>query len=81
MRYGVGGLVATIAIFFIPFLFFAYYMRNKKVKSYAIVGIGYVLIQLISSLSYHVLDFKFMASFYAMMICLLIGIMVNKLKP
>jgi hypothetical protein len=56
-------------------------MRNKQVKSYAIVGVGYVLIQSVSSLSYHVLDFKFMASFYALMICLLIGIMVNKLKP
>jgi O-antigen ligase len=80
VRYGVGGLVATIAIFFIPFLFFTYYIGNKQVKSYAIVGMGYVLIQSVSSLSYHVLDFKFMASFYAMMICLLIGIMVNKLK-
>lgn len=80
VRYGLGGLVATVGIFFIPLLFFAYYLRNKRVQSYALVGIGYVLIQSVSSLSYHVLDFKFMASFYAMMISLLIGIMVNKLK-
>lgn len=80
VRYGIGGFVATVAIFFLPFLFFANYLHNEKVKSYALVGIGYILIQSVSSLSYHVLDFKFMASFYALMISLLIGIMVNKLR-
>lgn len=80
VRYGIGGFVATVAIFFLPFLFFAHYLRNEQVKSYALVGIGYILIQSVSSLSYHVLDFKFMASFYALMISLLIGIMVNKLR-
>jgi O-antigen ligase len=80
VRYGIGGLAATIAIFFIPFLFFANYLRNEQVKIYALAGMGYVLIQSVSSLSYHVLDFKFMASFYALMICLLIGVMVNKLR-
>jgi O-antigen ligase len=80
VRYGIGGLLAIIAIFLIPFLFFAHCLRYKSVQSYAMVGIAYVLIQSVSSLSYHVLDFKFMASFYALMIALLIGITVNKLK-
>jgi O-antigen ligase len=80
VRYGIGGFVATVGIFLMPLLFFAYCLRYKTVQSYAMVGIAYVLIQSVSSLSYHVLDFKFMASFYALMIALLMGIAVNKLK-
>jgi O-antigen ligase len=80
VRYGIGGLVATIAIFLIPFLFFAHCLRYKSVQSYAMIGAAYVLIQSVSSLSYHVLDFKFMASFYALMISLLMGVIVSKLK-
>jgi O-antigen ligase len=80
VRYGIGGFVATVGIFLMPLLFFAYCLRYKSVQSYAMVGIAYVLIQSVSSLSYHVLDFKFMASFYALMIALLMGVVVNKLK-
>ncbi len=80
VRYGIGGLLAIIAIFLIPFLFFAHCLRYRSVQSFAMVGMAYVLIQSVSSLSYHVLDFKFMASFYALMIGLLMGIIVNKLK-
>lgn len=80
VRYGIGGLLAIISIFLIPFLFFAHCLRYKSVQSYAMAGIAYVLIQSVSSLSYHVLDFKFMASFYALMISLLMGITVNKLR-
>jgi O-antigen ligase len=80
VRYGIGGLLATIAIFLAPFLFFIHSLRYKSVQSYAMVGIAYVLIQSASSLTYHVLDFKFMASFYALMIALLMGVVVNKLK-
>jgi O-antigen ligase len=80
VRYGIGGLLAIIAIFLIPLLFFAHCLRYKSVQSFAMAGIAYVLIQSVSSFSYHVLDFKFMASFYALMIGLLMGIMVNKLK-
>jgi O-antigen ligase len=80
VRYGIGGLVATVSIFLMPLLFFAYCLRYKKVESYALAGIGYILIQSVSSLSYHVLDFKFMASFYALMIALLLGVIVNKVK-
>jgi O-antigen ligase len=80
VRYGIGGLLAIISIFLIPFLFFAHCLRYKSVQSIAMVGIAYVLIQSVSSLSYHILDFKFMASFYALMISLLMGITVNKLR-
>ena len=80
VRYGIGGFVATVSIFLLPLLFFAYCLRYKKVESYAMAGIGYILIQSVSSLSYHVLDFKFMASFYALMIAVLLGVIVNKIK-
>jgi len=80
VRYGIGGLVATMAIFFIPLLFFSYSLRYKEVKSFALAGIAYVLIQSVSSLTYHVLDFKFVSSFYALMISLLIGSIRNKVK-
>jgi O-antigen ligase len=81
VRYGVGGLLATIAIFFIPLIFFAYCLRyHKQVESFAMIGLAYVLIQSVSSLSYHVLDFKFMASFYALMVSVLIGVIINKVR-
>jgi len=80
VRYGIGGFIATVGIFLIPLLFFTYCLRYKKVESYAMAGFGYVLIQSASSLSYHVLDFKFVASFYALMISVLLGIIVNKMK-
>jgi O-antigen ligase len=80
VRYGIGGFIATVGIFLLPLLFFTYCLRYKKVESYAMAGIGYVLIQSASSLSYHVLDFKFVASFYALMISVLLGVIVNKMK-
>jgi O-antigen ligase len=78
VRYGIAGLLATIAIFLIPLLFFAHCLRYKSIQTYAMVGIAYVLIQSVSSLSYHVLDFKFMASFYALMISVLMGSIIKK---
>lgn len=80
VRYGIGGLLATLAVFLAPLVFFAYCLRFKSVASFAIMGLAYVLIQSVSSLSYHVLDFKFMASFYALMVSVLIGIMINQLR-
>jgi O-antigen ligase len=80
VRYGIGGFIATVGIFLIPLLFFTYCLRYKKVESYAMAGFGYVLIQSASSLSYHVLDFKFVASFYALMVSVLLGVIVNKMK-
>ena len=80
VRYGIGGFISTVGIFLLPLVFFTYCLRYKKVESYAMAGIGYVLIQSASSLSYHVLDFKFVASFYALMISVLLGVIVNKMK-
>jgi len=80
VRYGIGGLLAILAIFMVPLIFFAYCLRYKPVASFAMMGLAYVLIQSVSSLSYHVLDFKFMASFYALMVSVFIGVIINKLR-
>jgi O-antigen ligase len=80
VRYGVLGLISTVFIFLIPLSFFVYCIRKNLCIEYAGFGITYILIQSISSLSYHILDFKFMASFYALMIVIITGMIFEELK-
>jgi O-antigen ligase len=80
VHFGLLGLLSTTFIFVIPLFFFIYCMRKRVAVGYARFGIAYILIQSVSCLSYHVLDFKFMASFYALMIAILMGIMMSKFK-
>jgi O-antigen ligase len=80
VHFGVLGLLSTIFIFTVPALFFIYCLRQRVAVAYAQFGIAYILVQSISSLSYHVLDFKFMASFYALMISILMGVTMSKFK-
>jgi O-antigen ligase len=80
VRYGALGLASTILIFLLPLVFFIYCIRKNLCIDYAGFGITYILIQSISSLSYHILDFKFMASFYALMIAVVTGMIFEELK-
>lgn len=77
VHYGILGLASTILIFLIPLIFFSYCIFKNVSVRYARLGIAYVLIQSTSSLSYHILDFKFMASFYALMIVVISGMVLT----
>jgi O-antigen ligase len=80
VHFGILGLLSTIFIFVVPLLFFIYCLQKKVAVAYAQFGVAYILVQSISCLSYHVLDFKFMASFYALMISILMGLTMSKFK-
>ena len=73
VKYGVGGLLFTILVFAVPFLIFIYSKKRGLSCNLANLGLGYVIMAFISSMSYHILDFKFMTSFYAMMVSIIFG--------
>lgn len=75
IRSGIFGLLSAIFLFAAPFIIFFKNLKseNKSNKANAIVGISFVLCMFISSLSTEILDLKYTASFYALMIALLCG--------
>jgi len=74
VKYGIFGLFSSLSVFLLPLLFFLYcYIKNIK-KRLANIGIAIIFIQMISCLSHHVMSFKFVSSFYAMLIMILIGL-------
>ena len=80
VHFGMLGLISTILVFIIPLCFFIYCIAKKIAISYSIIGIAYIFIQSISCLTYHILDFKFMASFYALLIAILMGIVMREFR-
>lgn len=80
VHFGVLGLISTIFVFIIPFFFFIYSISKKIGVPYSILGIAYIFIQSISCLTYHILDFKFMASFYSLLIAILMGIVMREFR-
>jgi len=68
VKYGVGGLLYTLILFIGPCLFFILHLKNKPNSLIGLAGLIFITTQSISSLTYQVLDFKFTASLYAMMI-------------
>ena len=75
VRYGVAGLVASVMLFVVPLYIFACQMRSvvRVQRANALVGLVFATCVLISSLSTEVFDLKYMASFYALMITLLLA--------
>ena len=68
VKYGVLGLIFSILLFLGPAIFFFQILKTHNNNRYALLAIVYITAQAISSLSYQVLDFKFTASLYALMI-------------
>ena len=68
VKYGIPGLLYTILLFLGPAIFFFKILKMHSTNRYALLGIVYITTQAVSSLSYQVLDFKFTASLYALMI-------------
>jgi len=77
VRYGILGIFSLFMLFAAPLIFFWCYRQNHQVLIFTRLGIAYVIFQAIGSLTYHILDFKFMASFYSMMIAVLVGLIIN----
>ncbi len=68
VKYGILGLLFTILLFLGPAVFFFKLLKIDPDNRYALLGLVYIAAQSVSALSYHVLDFKFTASLYALMI-------------
>ena len=68
VKYGILGLLFTAMLFLGPAVFFFKILSVQNNNRYALLGIVYITAQAVSSLSYQVLDFKFTASLYALMI-------------
>jgi len=75
VRSGIWGVLATLAIFLLPFVIFCKAFRsNSSVRSAnALLGLTFVMCQAVSALSTEVVNLKFTASFYALLIVCLCG--------
>jgi len=75
VRSGIWGVIATLAVFLVPFVLFCKAFRStSSVRSAnALLGLTFVVCQLVSGLSTEVLNLKFTASFYAILIACLCG--------
>ncbi len=74
VRSGLGGLIAYICIFLAPLVYFVkLYLKNQSCKLISGLGIIYVCVELVSSLSTEVLSLKSTASFYGLMIAFLLA--------
>ncbi len=68
VKYGILGLLFTLLLFLGPGIFFFKLLKIDQDNRYALLGLVYIAAQAVSALSYQVLDFKFTASLYALMI-------------
>ncbi len=74
VRSGLGGLIAYICIFLAPLVIFVkLYLKNQSCRLISGLGIIYVCVELVSSLSTEVLSLKSTASFYGLMIVFLMA--------
>ncbi len=68
VKYGILGFLFTLLLFLGPAVFFFKILKMDPDNRYALLAIVYITAQGVSALSYQVLDFKFTASLYALMI-------------
>ena len=75
IRSGIFGLIASVGLFAVPLAIFVGKLKSshRPSKANAVIGITFVICMFVSSLSTEILDMKYMASFYALMIALLCG--------
>ena len=74
VRSGLVGLIAYIFIFLVPLVYFIkLYLKNQSCRLISGIGIIYVCVELVSSLSTEVLSLKSTASFYGLMIAFLLA--------
>lgn len=80
VHYGIPGLLYTLFLFIGPGLFFIFHLKVEPTSKVGLAGLVLIVTQSISSLSYQVLDFKFTASLYAMMIIALAAAAMHEKK-
>ncbi len=74
VRSGISGLIAYLAIFLIPLLIFIYqYRHNLYTRTASGLGIIYVCVEFVSSLSTEVLSLKSTTSYYGLIIAILVA--------
>ena len=75
VRYGVGGLLATLALLLLPLAICVRQLKRTTgvAQDNARMGFAYTVTMVVSSASTEVVDLKFLASFYALMVALLCG--------
>lgn len=77
IRSGIFGLLSSAALFIVPFVVFFKKLKSDvafdKAKANAVIGVTFVICMFVSSLSTEILDLKYTASFYALMVALLCG--------
>ncbi|MEJ8837487.1 O-antigen ligase family protein [Ramlibacter sp. AN1133] len=80
IRSGLGGLLATAALLFVPLLLCLRGLRGAAPGEgrQALIGVAYCTCLVVSSLSTEVVDLKFAASFYATMTAILCGAVLGE---
>jgi O-antigen ligase len=75
VRSGIWGLMATLALFLIPAIFFMRNLRseNKNQRDVAFLALAFISCQFMSSLSMEIFNLRYSASFYGLMIALFSG--------
>ncbi|MDI1297883.1 O-antigen ligase [Methylotenera sp.] len=75
VRSGVWGLISTLALFFVPAIFFMRILRseNKKLRDTAFLALAFLSCQFVSSLSMEILNLRYSASFYGLMLAIFCG--------
>jgi len=75
VRSGIWGLISTLALFFIPAIFFAMNLRseNKKIRDVTLLALIFLTCQFISSLSMEILNLRYSASFYGLTLAIFCG--------
>jgi O-antigen ligase len=75
IRSGIGGLLATAALLFVPLLLCLRGLRQSApgAGQQAMIGVAYCTCLVVSSMSTEIVDLKFAASFYATMTAVLCG--------
>jgi O-antigen ligase len=75
VRSGIWGVLASVALFFMPFACFVKGLRSQSalVRNHALIALSYLICVLISAMSTEVFNLKFTASFHALMIAGLVA--------
>lgn len=75
VRSGIWGLISTVALFLIPALFFIRNLRNenKNLRNTAFLAITFLICQFVSSLSMEILNLRYSASFFGLMLAIFCG--------
>jgi O-antigen ligase len=75
VRSGIWGLIATVALFLVPAIFFIRNLRSeyKKQRDIAFIALAFLTCQFTSSLSMEIFNLRYSASFYGLMIAAFCG--------